>query len=120
MQKVRSSPKAPLTIYGSTALSFASHLFGVLTCATCWALFAPALGALFGSAGTAFMASLRPLAPTALAISAVSLAYSFYRLTRVEGASRNLTFKIAATFTTVSAISWLGAAVYTAVTLIQG
>ncbi len=58
-------------IFGSTALAFASHLFGTLTCATCWAIFGPSLALFFGSAGVAALSTMRQLAPLAVIVSAV-------------------------------------------------
>src|SRR5579872_5538525 len=103
MKTVQFTGRGTLSIVSCTALSFLSHLLSALTCATCWAIFGPALVLLLGSAGTAFMASLRPFAPVALLLSALGLAYSIYRLSQVERSSRKLPFRMALAFTIVSA-----------------
>lgn len=105
---------------GSTAIAFTGHLFGVVTCATCWAIFGPALALFFGSGGVAFLSALRPLAPLSLALSAIGLGYSVYQLTKVRRDSTKLPFRLAAAFTGLSCVGWIASAAYVAVTLIAG
>jgi hypothetical protein len=114
------SRKGPAKIFGSTGIAVATHLFGALTCTTCWAIFGPSLALMFGSSGTALLGALRPYAPLALALSAVGLAYSFYQLAKSRNASAKLPYRMAATFTLLSAIGWSGSAVYAVVTFLKG
>ncbi len=116
----QTSPKQPGKIFGSSAAAFASHLFGTLTCATCWTIFGPSLALLFGSGGTAFLAALRPYAPLAVSVSALGLVYSFYQLAKTRDQSRKLPYKLAALFTVLSAVGWTGSATYTVVTFLKG
>lgn len=103
-----------------TTASAAIHIFGALTCATCWAIFGPALALLFGSAGTAFLAAMRPYAPFGIALSAFGLSYSIYQLIRNRGSSSKLPYRMAAIFTILSVAGWVGSATYTALTLLKG
>lgn len=120
MRTTESFSGAAHRVFGSTGFAFASHLFGTLTCTTCWAIFGPSLALLFGSTGTAFLGMLRPYAPLAVAISAFGLAYSSYQLFRARSESRKLPYRLAAAFTTLSAIGWTGSAAYTFVTMLKG
>ena len=120
MNNFSSSPVPAGKAIGSAAIASATHLFGTLTCMTCWTIFGPSLALLFGSSGTAFLATLRPYAPIALVVSAIGLGYSFYQLTTTRGRSAKLPFQLAAAFTTLSAIGWTGSAVYTIITLLRG
>ena len=120
MQTVRPPVTGPARIFGATTFSFAAHLLGTLTCATCWTIFGPALALLFGSGGAAFLASLRPAAPFALGLSAIGLGFSFYQLAKTRGTREKLPFRLAAAFTIASAAGWIGSALYTAVTIIRG
>lgn len=106
--------------FGSAAVSTAVHIFGSLTCATCWTIFGPALALLFGSAGTAFLSTLRPYAPIALAISACGLAYSVYQLRASRGHSSKLPYRMAGLLTMLSIAGWFGSSVYTLVTFVKG
>lgn len=117
---LQTSPKQPGRIFGSSATAFAAHLFGTLTCATCWTIFGPSLALLFGSGGTAFLAMLRPYAPLAVTVSAIGLIYSFYQLAKTREQSGKLPYKLAALFTLLSAVGWTGSAAYTAVTFLKG
>ena len=120
MQTVRFPVKGPARILGATTFSFAAHLLGTLTCATCWTIFGPSLALLFGSGGTAFLASLRPAAPFALGLSAIGLGFSFYQLAKTRGTREKLPYRLAAAFTIMSAAGWVGSAVYTAATFVKG
>ena len=120
MQSVQIPVKGPARIFGATTLSLVAHLFGTLTCATCWTIFGPALILLFGSGGAAFLAFLRPAAPFALGLSAIGLGFSFYQLAKTRGSAKKLPFRLAATFTIVSAAGWIGSALYTLVTIVRG
>ena len=120
MHSVQSPAKGPARIFGTTTFSFAAHLFGTLTCATCWTIFGPALALLFGSGGAAFLASLRPAAPLALGLSAVGLGFSFYQLAKARGTYEKLPFRLAAAFTIASAVGWFGSVWYTTATLLKG
>lgn len=110
----------PAKVFGATAFSVASHLVGVLTCSTCWAIFGPTLALLFGSAGTGFLAALRPYSPIALLLSAAGLAYSVSALLKRRDESRKLPFRLAAAFTALSAIGWGASAAYVGATLLLG
>jgi hypothetical protein len=105
---------------GATAVSFATHLFGALTCATCWAIFGPALALAFGSGGTALLATVRPYAPISLVISATGIAYSVYQLVKSRGSARALPYRLAATFTGIALIAWAASAIYVTATLARG
>lgn len=106
--------------FAGTALAFGTHLFGVLTCATCWTIFGPALALLFGSSVTGFVAAMRPLAPTAIGISAIGLAYSVYQLLRTRQHHKKLPYRMAVAFTSLSVAGWIGSAAFIAFTLVKG
>ena len=110
----------PARALGATAISFATHLLGALTCATCWAIFGPALTLLFGSSGIAFLAAVRPYAPLSLAVSAAGLAYSIYQLVKTRKNATALPYRLAAAFTGISVIAWGASAIYIAMTLTLG
>lgn len=112
--------RAPARVFGATAFSFATHLFGTLTCASCWAIFGPSLALLFGSSGTAFLAAVRPYAPLTLLISAAGLTYSTMQLIKKRQESKKLPFRLAAVFTALSIVGWSVSAVYVAITLALG
>jgi uncharacterized membrane protein len=112
--------RTPVRVFGATAFSFAGHLFGTLTCASCWAIFAPSLALLFGSSGTAMLAAFRPYAPFTLFVSAAGLTYSTYLLVRKRHESNKLPFRLAAAFTGLSIAGWFFSAAYVAVTLARG
>jgi hypothetical protein len=112
--------RTPAKVFGATAFSVVGHLFGALTCATCWAIFDPALLLLFGSAGAGVLAALRPYAPLSLLLSALGLAYSCHQLFKKRHESRKLPFRLAAAFTALSAIGWGASTAYVAVTLMSG
>lgn len=112
--------RTPAKVFGATAFSMASHLFGALTCTTCWAIFGPALLLLFGSAGTGFLAALRPYASLSLLLSAAGLAYSAYQLLKKRHESKKLPFRLAAAFTMLSFLGWGVSAGYVVTTLILG
>jgi hypothetical protein len=120
MKQVQSYTKPGLRVFGATAISGAIHVFGALTCATCWAIFGPALALMFGSAGTAFLAMMRPLAPFAIAVFAIGLAYSVHQLFNNRGASSKLPYRMTVAFTILSVFGWTGSAAYTIVTLVKG
>ncbi len=120
MKQVQFYTKPASRALGATAVSAVTHVFGALTCATCWAIFGPALGLMFGSAGTAFLAMLRPYAPIAIVLSAIGLSYSVYTLVKSRDASSKLPYRMAAAFTILSVIGWAGSAAYTFVTLVKG
>lgn len=112
--------QTPARVFGATGFAFISHLFGTLTCASCWAIFGPSLALLFGSSGTAFLATVRPYAPLALVISAAGLTYSVLQLLRRRDESKRLPFRLAAVFTALSVAGWVISAVYVATTLAVG
>ena len=112
--------RTPAKVFGATAFSFASHLFGTLTCASCWAIFGPALVLLFGSGGSAFLSAVRPYAPLTLLVSAAGLAYSIRLLMIKRADSKKLPFRLAAAFTAFSVIGWGVSAGYVAATMILG
>ena len=120
METVQSPVKGPARIIGATTFSFATHLLGTLTCATCWSIFGPGLVLLFGSGGAAFLAFLRPAAPFTLGLSAIGLGFSFYQLAKTRGSREKMPFRLAAAFTIVSAAGWIGSVLYTAATFIKG
>jgi len=103
-----------------TAVSFAAHLFGTLTCATCWTIFGPALALLFGSSVTGFMAAMRPLAPYAAGLSAIGLSYAVYQLVRTRERRKELPYRMAVAFTGVSVIGWTVSATFILTTLLKG
>jgi hypothetical protein len=107
-------------IFGSTGVAFATHLFGTLTCATCWAIFGPALALMFGSAGVAALSAMRHLAPLSLAVSAAGLGYSLYQLAKGRDAAKKLPFRLAAGFTALSVVGWVASATYVVVTFVKG
>ncbi len=106
--------------FAGTALAFVAHLFGALTCATCWAIFGPALALLFGSSVMSFMALMRPLAPFAAAFSAIGLTYSVYQLVRTRERHKELPYRMAAAFTGFSVIGWTVSAAFIATTIVKG
>ena len=106
--------------FAGAALGFATHLFGSLTCATCWIIFGPALALLFGSSITGFMAEMRPLAPYSVAISAIGLGYSIAQLLRTRERRKEFPYRMAATFTGLSVIGWTVSAAFIAMTLVKG
>ena len=111
----------PGKVFGSTAISLASHLFGTLTCATCWAIFGPSLALVFGTSGTAFLAAARPYAPLLLALSAVGIAYSIHQLLKTpRDRADRMPYKLARLFNAVSAIGWAGSATYSVITFLKG
>jgi hypothetical protein len=110
----------PARAIRATAISFATHLFGALTCATCWAIFGPALALVFGSGGTALLATVRPYAPISLVLSGTGLAYSVYQLVTSREAAKALPYRLAATFTGISLIAWAASAIYVTATLVRG
>ena len=120
MKQIPFYPKPTSRVFGATAFSAVVHIFGALTCATCWTIFAPALVLLFGSAGTAFLSTMRPYAPFGIALSAIGLTYSVYQLVKNRETSSKLPYRMAAAFTFLSAIGWTGSAVYTFLTLLKG
>jgi len=120
MKQVQFYAKGPVKIFGSSAASMAVHIFGALTCATCWTIFGPALALLFGSGGTAVLALLRPYAPLSLALSACGLAYSLYQLAKNRQDSAKIPYRMAAAFTLLSVAGWFGSSLYTLVTLARG
>jgi len=107
-------------IFGSTATAFVVHLFGTLTCATCWVIFGPSIALVFGSAGVAALSTLRPLAPLALMLSAMGFGYSIYQLVKVRGDSKRLPFRVAAVFTVLSILGWIASAIYVTITVVRG
>jgi len=120
MKQIPSYNNAAPRVFGSTAVSAAVHLFGTLTCATCWTIFGPSLALLFGSAGTAFLSRLLPYAPYAVALSALGLGYSVFQLIRNRESSTKLPYRMAAAFTALSVLGWAGSATYTFVTFVKG
>jgi hypothetical protein len=107
-------------VFGSTTISFLIHLGGALTCASCWAVFGPALALLFGSGVNAAMGALLPYAPISIAISGVGLVYSVAQLVRKREQSRELPFRMATAFTALSVVGWVASASFVAVTLVKG
>lgn len=120
MNSVQFYAKYSTKIFGSTAVSAVIHLFGALTCATCWTIFGPALALLFGSSGTAVLATLRPYTPIALAASALGLGYSLYQLAQNHENSGKLPYRMAAAFTIFSMVGWFGSSAYAVFTLVKG
>jgi O-antigen/teichoic acid export membrane protein len=120
MKQVQFYAKPTSRAFGTTAISATIHIFGALTCATCWTIFGPALAVMFGSAGTALLATLRPFAPLAVVFSAIGLAYSVYTLVRNRDSSAKLPYRMAAAFTILSVFGWVGSAAYTVLTLVKG
>jgi hypothetical protein len=120
MKQVQFYTKPSSRVFGATAISATIHVFGALTCTTCWAIFGPALVLMFGSAGTAFLATLRPLAPYAIFFSALGLSYSVYQLIKNRESSAKMPYRMAAAFTIVSLFGWTGSAAYTIMTLVKG
>ena len=120
MKQIQFYAKYPTKIFGTTAISAAVHLFGALTCATCWSIFGPALVLLFGSGGTAFLATLRPFTPVGLALSAAGLGYSLYQVGRNREHLTKLPYRMAAVFTILSTVGWLGSSAYALFTLAKG
>ncbi len=120
MKLVQFYTKPASRVFGATAVSATVHVFGALTCATCWAIFGPALGLMFGSAGAAFLSTLLPYAPIAIALSALGLGYSIYQLIHNRDLSSKLPYRMAAAFTILSLIGWTGSAAYTILTLMKG
>lgn len=120
MKQIPFYTKPASRVFGATALSAAVHVFGALTCATCWTIFGPALALLFGSAGTAFLATMRPYAPLGIAVSAIGLTYSVYQLLKNRHASSKLPYRMAAAFTAASVVGWTGSAGYTFLTIAKG
>lgn len=120
MKQVQFYIKPTSRVFGATAISAAVHVFGAFTCATCWAVFGPALALVFGSAGTAFLAALRPYAPIAITLSAIGLGYSVYQLVQNRGSSSKLPYRMATAFTLLSLFGWSGSAAYTILTLLKG
>jgi hypothetical protein len=118
--KTEDSSQRTNRAFGGTAVSIVTHVFGVLTCTTCWAIFAPALALMFGSAGVAALAALRPLAPYALIVSAAGLTYSIYQLVGARSQAKKLPYRMAATFTALSLVGWLTSAAYVVTTFIVG
>lgn len=106
--------------FGGAAISVVTHVFGALTCTTCWAIFGPALALMFGSAGVAALAALRPLAPYALIVSAAGLTYSIYQLVGARSQAKKLPYRMAATFTALSIVGWLTSVVYVVTTFVIG
>jgi hypothetical protein len=119
MENTHPVPEVAGKVFGSSAAAFASHLFGTLTCATCWTIFGPSLALVFGSGGTAFLGAMRPYAPLSITLSAAGLAYSFYQLSKTRERSK-LPYKLAAFFTVISTIGWTGSTIYTVITLLNG
>jgi hypothetical protein len=120
MKHVQFYTKPASRVFGATAISATVHLFGALTCATCWAIFGPALALMFGSAGTAFLATMRPFSPFGIALSAIGLSYSMYQLVKNRESSAKLPYRMAAAFTFLSLFGWIGSATYTIITFVKG
>ena len=106
--------------FAAAAFSFVTHLFGALTCATCWAIFGPALALLLGSGATDFMAAMRALAPMSAAIASIRLAYSVYQLLRTRERHAELPYRMAVAFTAFSVVGWTVSAVFIATALVEG
>ena len=105
----------------AAAFSSIVHVFGALTCASCWAIFGPALALLFGSSVSAYFdATLRPYAPLAIVVSAIGLTYSIVQLVRKREDAAKLPYRMAAAFTTLSAIGWVASAAFVTLTVVKG
>jgi hypothetical protein len=106
--------------FAGTAVALATHLFGALTCATCWAIFGPALALLLGSSINDFMAAMRPYAPFSAAIAATGLGYSIYQLLHSRERRKELPYRMAVAFTAFSVIGWSIGTAFIAVTMFKG
>ena len=106
--------------FAGAALAFMTHLFGALTCATCWAIFGPALALLLGSGVTGFMAAMRPFSPLSVGISAIGLGYSVYQLLRTRERREELPYRLAVAFTGLSVIGWTAGTAFIVKTIING
>jgi O-antigen/teichoic acid export membrane protein len=120
MKELAPSSQPTRAIFGSTTASFVTHLIGALTCASCWAIFGPALALVFGSSVMSLMSAMRPFAPLAIVISAFGLGYSILKLVRERNHSGKLPYRLAAAFTLVSVAGWSVSAVFVAITAIKG
>jgi len=120
MKDVSLSNNPMRRVFGATAVSATIHVFGALTCATCWTIFGPALALLFGSAGTAFLSNVRPYAPYAIGLSSIGLTYSIFQLIQTRNAATKLPYRMAAAFTALSVLGWTASAAYTIVTIVKG
>jgi len=120
MKELSPSSQPTRAIFGSTTASFVTHLIGALTCASCWAIFGPALALVFGSSVMSFMSAMRPFAPASIVISAFGLGYSILRLVRERDQSGKLPYRLAAAFTLLSIAGWSVSAVFIIITVVKG